>query len=390
MSETKEVTPKAGVITSAGKPERGEFTNQQQPQNEKEAATAAETTTEVGEEKVKETQEGKTEIAKPVELPELTDEQIKELFAKKGIENFENFDSLKEKIAKADQPANLPLTEEQKKAEAAAFEKRMLDFHIATGGTPEQFVALKQIAAMDLKELSVAELKKEMKESGFSESEIDIVLKERYFQRNPDELTQGDEESDEEFKKRIELTKKKVSYGSKKLESRSTYTKQNAEGILNDLREAIKAEDLAKQKEAEWLSKVDDFSKKVSRKITLELGEVDKTKLDPVQYDVAEADVAAVADILKDPQKRQQYFFNEDKTLNLTKMGELMLRNKILESAVKTGFIEGGNRQVAIFKKTFPGSAQALGVGGAAAENNQGRKGVIKSAGKPEVARPAT
>lgn len=397
MSETSTATPKAGVIVGAGGPERGDFSNQKQTQ----AATEEITTTTVAKEKAEEAsagESGKTEVAKQVELPELSEEQLKELFAKKGIEGFDgNFDTLKQKLEKAERPADTQPTDEEKKLAESALEKRMLDYHIANGGTPEQFVALKQIAAIDLKELSVAEIKKEMKENGFNEDEINHILKERYYQLNPEEeiglLDQKDDETDVDFearkKNQEEFLKKKVSYGSKKLESRSTHTKQNAEGILNNLREAIKAEDNAKQKETEWLSKVDDYSKKAPRTVTLELGKLNEAKLDPVQYDVTEADIAEVVDTLKDSSKRQQYFFNEDNSLNLSKIGDLMLRNKILESAVKAGFIEGGNRQVAIFQKTFPGSAHALGVGGSQAQPAK-RKGVIASAGQPEVSRLTT
>lgn len=408
MAENDVKTPDITKLAKAGAPVRVDFSdNKPQPastDNGNGAAAAAAATTP----SVTETPEAKAAAeaaaaaaeAEKNKLPDLSDEQLKKLFADKGIEGFESFDKLKEKIAKADAPVDTPLTDEQKKANELAFEKRMLDYHIANGGTAEQFVALKQVASMDLKELSVAEIRKELKEKKFTDDEINVVLKERYYQLNPDEVQKNRtwnedtgewiEESDEDFNKRKEFLKKKVAAFSPKLETRSTHTKQNAEGFLNTLRDAIKAEDLAKQKETEFSSKVDEMSKKVSRKVTFELGEVDKTKIDPVEYNVSDADVAEVVGILKDPAKRQQYFFNEDKTLNLSKVMDVMLRNKYLESALKTTFIEGGNRQVAAFQKVFPNAAQTLGVGGAPATANTGRKGVIAKAGKPEVARPTT
>lgn len=387
MSETNAAAPQKGVIAQAGAPERGSFPSQKQKEETGTGAGTTDAATETVEEKnareLLESQATKTN------LPEITDDQLKEIFAKKGIEGFDgNFAALKEKLEKADKASTATPSEEEKKLAEAAFENRMLNFHIENGGTAEQFVALKQIASMDLKELSIAEIKKEMKENGFDDGEIDVVLKERYFQLNPDELKRGEDESEEEFNKRQELTKKKVTYGSKKLEARSTHTKQNAEALLNNLRDAIKAQDLEKQTEAEFSSKVDEMSKKVSRKVTFELGEVNKAKIDPVLYDVSEADVAEVVSILKDPKQRQQYFFNEDKTLNLTKVMDVMLRNKYLESLAKATYLEGGDRQVAIFRKTFPGTPTALGVGGAIASNNNGRAGVIKSAGQPEVVAP--
>ncbi len=392
-TETKPFDIKA--LKAAGQPERHDFSNQKPKEAapEKDAAPAAAATN--GEEKAQEAAAAAPEI----KIPELTDEQLKELFKQKGIEGFESFDKLKEKISKADAPVDTPPTDEEKKAAEAALEKRMVDHFVATGGTYEAFVALKQIASMDLKELSVAEIKKEMKDNKFTEAEIDVVLKERYYQLNPEELQKiktvdedGNEveESDEDFKKRKDLLTKKVSYGSAKLENRSTHTKQNAETILNNLREAIKAEDSKKVQENQILSKVDEISKTLPRTITFELGEVNKAKQDPVVFNVTEADITEIAAEFKDSTKRQQILLNEDKTLNLTNLMDLKLKNKILTSALKAAYIEGGNRRVAEFEKVFPGSAKSLGVGGSQAASNTGRKGVIASAGKPEVARPTT
>lgn len=386
MTEATKTAPDISTIKSAGLPERHDFSNQKPavaaPENNGAApAAGAETAPTNG-------AAAPAAAAPEVKLPEINDDQLKLLLESKGIKGFENFDSLKETFEKASKPADVAPTEEEKKAAEAALEKRMLDKFIADGGTPEAYVAVKQIVAMDLKELSVAEIKKEMKEQKFSDEEIDIVLKERYYQLNPDELEQTADETDEEFQKRKDLTAKKVSYGSAKLEKRSTHTKQNAETILNNLREAIKAEDSKKVQESQILSKVDEISKQLPRKITFELGEVNNTKQDPVVYDVTEADIEAVAAEFKDSATRQKILLNEDKTLNLTNLIELKLRNKYLESAMKAAYIEGGNRRVAEFEKVFPGSAKALGVGGSQQASTQGRKGVIASAGKPEVAVP--
>lgn len=390
-------------IKEAGQPERHDFTNQKPPVTATENTNGAAPAVAAAAPPI-ETPEAKAAReaaeAEKNKLPEISDDQLKKLLEGKGIAGFENFDTLKEKIAKADAPAVTEPPEEEKKAAQAAEEKRMLDHFIATGGTPEAFVALKQIAAMDLRELSVAEIKKEMKEQKFTDEEIDVVVKERYYQLNPDELKKNKtydevkdewiEESDEDFNKRKEFLKKKVAAFGPKLETRSSHTKKNAELILNNLREEIKAEDSRKQLETQILSKVDEISKKLPREISFELGEVNKTKQDPVVYTVTDADIAEVVAEFKDPAARQKILLNEDKTLNLTNLMELKLRNKYLESALKAAFIEGGNRQVAAFEKVFPGSAKALGVGGSQEVNNKGRKGHIVSAGQPEVARPTT
>jgi hypothetical protein len=394
MESTEVKTPDIKTIKSAGQPERHDFSNQKPTvaaveNNGAAPAASAEPAANNG---------AAPAAAPEITLPELSEDQLKKLFADKGIEGFDgNFETLKQKLSKADAPVDNPPTEEEKKQAEAALEKRMLDHFIATGGTPEAFVAVKQIVAMDLKELSIAEIKKEMKENKFSDDEIDVVLKERYYQLNPDELQKivtkdedGNdvEESDEDFKKRKDLLTKKVTYGSTKLGKRSSHTKQNAETILNNLREAVKAEDSKKVQEQQILSKVDEISKTFPRQITLELGEVNNTKQAPVVYDVTDADIAEVAAKFKDSATRQKILLNEDKTLNLAYLMELELGKKTRESAIKAAYIEGGNRQVAAFEKVFPGSAKSLGVGGSQAAATQGRKGVIASAGQPEVAVP--
>lgn len=402
MESTEVKTPDLRTIKSAGPPERHDFSNQKPPVSVPEDNGTSAPPAAGGDDgetpEAKAAREAAEAAAKEIKLPELSDEQLKELFKQKGIEGFENFDTLKEKLAKANATVITEPTEEERKAAEAAFDQRVLNHFLATGGTAEAFVALKQIASMDLRELSVAELKKELKERNFNDAEIEIVVKERYYQLNPDELqknktyneTDGEwvEESDDDFAKRKDFLKRKVAAFSAKLDTRSTHTKQNAELMLNNLRDAVKAEDSKKKQEEQILSKVDEISSKTPREITFELGEINKIKTNPVVYKVSEADIAEVVAEFKDPARRQQILLNEDKTLNLTSLMELKLRNKYLESALKAAYIEGGNQRVAELEKVFPGSAKALGVGGSPEVVNKGRKGHIVSAGPPEVAVP--
>jgi hypothetical protein len=385
MSESTTTTaPVPGKITGAGAPVAGKFSESAIPnegagasQGNNAGAAAAPGNNEGN-------QGGGAAVGhgEPAKLPELTDEQLKEVLAGKGIVFEGDFEAMKSKLTA---PAQSPqLTDEEKKAQEAAFEKRMLDFHISQGGTAEQFVALKQVAAMDLRELSVAQIKKTMKENGFNDDQVDVLLKERFYQLNPDELEKQEDEDDETFFRRKELLKKKVAYGSKELDNHGLPIKQNATQVLEDLRKAIEAEDAKNKREAEFSSKVEEFSRKYSRKKTIELGELNTKKLDPVQFEFSEADVTEVTDILKDPAKRKQYFFNQDNTLNIELVFENLLLKKSLNSLVKAGYIEGGNRQVEELKKVFPGSPYALGVGGAP-QNNTGTPGKIVKAGTPVV-----
>lgn len=391
MTETKETSTEVkgtpGNIVSAGRPERGVLpTFQQKTETPEAAPNAAENG---AAEKIITESKTNGQEASEIVLPEVTDEQLQKILENKGIKGFENFDTLKTLTEKAAQPVKAEPTKEEKEKNEKAFEKRMLDYFVEHGGTPEDFVALKTVAAADLKLLSESEIRRELKASGFDEEEIKTVLQERYYQLNPDELVQGDEETEDEFAKRKEFIKKKVTYGTQKLENRNAYTKQQAENALKGLREAIAAEDMLKQQEIEFSSKVEEHSKTLPRKITFEMGELNGAKLEPVSYDVSDADITEVVSLLKDPAKRNQFLFNPDNSLNLTNLMDSMLGKKVLESAVKAALLEGGNRQVAIFEKTFPGSPHSLGVGGQKSSGtNTGRKGVIASAGKPEIGKP--
>jgi hypothetical protein len=332
-------------------------------------------------------EEGKNNAdAATPEIPaaEINDDQVKEYLEKKyGIPLDENgIEGLKEKL----KPADPALTEDQKKAAEAAFEKRMLDHFIENGGTPEDFVALKQVASADLKLLSESEIRRELKENGFSEEDILAVLKERYYQINPEEITRDEEnESEEQFQARKALLEKKIAFGSKKFESKSSYIKKQAENALADLRAAITNQDLQKVEEAQISSKVEEIVSKIPRKLTFELGEINQEKIDPISYDVADAVVAEVTEMLKDPVKRKQFLQNEDGSLNLENIAGVLLRNKYLESALKATYVEARNREVEKVEKIFPGRApKEVGLGGADTGNKNGRAGHLVSKGKPE------
>lgn len=386
--QTAEVkTP--GKIVSAGSPTKAvmnsapvnlvedaggtELTNEQKP-----ATAQAEAGTEL-------TDEQKAAAAAANNLPELNDEQTNRIIAKAlGIENFDgNIDAIKEKL----KPATQALTDEQKAQADAAFEKRMLDHFLENKGTVEGFTALKQVAAADLTELSKQAITKELKDAGFDDNEISAVLVERYYQINPEELEIGDDETTAEFEKRKSDIVKKNAFGSKKLESRGSFIKKQAEDALGVLRESIKDMDLQKAEEASLSSKVDELATKLPRKLTFELGEANNQQIAPIQYDVSETDIADVVATLKDSEKRNQFLYNQDNSLNIDNIAQLMLKNKYLESALKVSYLEGGDRQVSEFEKTFPGrKAAEIGVGGVAQGSGGGRKGHIVARGAPQKA----
>lgn len=313
----------------------------------------------------------------------ITDEKVKAYLEEKGIKFDGTTDSLAELIKNANAPQKKELTAEEKKAADEALEKRVIARYIENQGKIEDYVALKQLADADAKELSISELRRELKDAKFSDDQINAIIKERYYQVDDTELEQLSEETERQ------LLQKKKEYGSKKLESRSSYLKQKAESVLKELRDAIVAEDLLRQKEEEFSSKVDENLSKLPRKITFQLGDLEGQTIPPIDFDVTDADLADITETLKDPAKRKQFFFNEDNTLNITNIAQIMARNKILEAAVKASYFEGGNRTISKLKETFPAHAHELGIGGPASKPN-GTKGKFASAGKPVVAKPQT
>lgn len=387
-ADTKEKTP--GNIVSRGASEPVTFTQPgEKTPDENSNGAAAAAVTETAEEKT--TREAAATADKN-KLPELSDDQLKELLKGKGIElDDKGFDGLKEKLKPA-AAAPEPTEAEKQKAEAE-FDKRKLDHFLKNGGTVEQWVGMKKIAAADLKELSKAEIKQELKEAGFKdeelESTLESVLKERYYQIKLDELEQGENETTEQFDKRKGDLEKKITFFSKKLENKSSYRIEQAKNALKLIDDAVKEEDDAKQEEIKNSQRVDDFFKILPRKLTFELGKIKDLETTPITYDVSETDIAEVTGILKDPEKRNKFLYNEDNSLNLDNLAGVMLRNKYLEGLVKDAYIQGddsgSDREVAKFEKIFPGRiAKEIGVGGAAGGGQGGRKGHIVSRGEPE------
>lgn len=371
--------PVAGKLASYGQPVKADMTFKPTPgdddlNNNGTLDVEAEAAANVEKLRLEEIEKNKT--------PELSDEQLEKVLQGKGIKFDGGLEGLKSKLAPA---VAEPTPEEKEKAEAA-FEKRLLDFYMENGGKAEDYVNLKKIAASDLKELSVTAIKAEMKKEGFDDAEIEVVLKERYYQLNPDELQIAQDETVEDFEKRKELTKKKVSYGSKKLENRSSYIKKEAESVLGKIKQAIETKDLLDKKEVAFSAKVDEHLKTIPRKMKIDMGKVDNVDVAPVEIEIPESVFTQIAETLKDPAKRKQFFFNEDNSLNLSNVAQTMAKNAALEHAVKFSLLEGQDRQVKIFEKTFAArNAKDVGLGGGSGSTKTPKKGVLAGYGKPEV-----
>lgn len=309
-----------------------------------------------------------------------TPDQLKEYFKSLNIE-YEGDDKIKEKLAATqNQPQ---LTDEQVKAQEAAKEKRVLDKFISGGGTIDQFVALRQVAEADVKELSTNTLKKELKDAGFNDQEIDGIIKERYYQYGDEDLEQLEDETDKAFAKR------KKEYGDKLLSNRSLPIKTQAANILKGIQDAINSEDLDAQNEEKISSKIEDDFKALPRKLKIEIGVIGKDTVPPVDYDVSEQDLAEVKAILKDPAQRQQLLLNPDGSWNITRITQALLKEKAFDSAAKISYLEAQTRNNAIWMEKFGArSPQEIGIGGIPKQNNGNQKNQPAGVGKVQRVQP--
>lgn len=309
-------------------------------------------------------EELEAEAAATAPQKDLTDEEIKAEYEKRF-------------------PTAPTLTPEEIKKKEEAFEKRMLDFYVKQGGKIDEFALLKQVAGADLTELTEAELTKELKAIGITDpEEIKAVKKERYFQLEQAEI---DEIEDPEQKA---LAQKKFDYGKSKLENKGKRQKEAATEFFNTLKEAVNLSDLDDANEKKFVSNVETYFQEAPRKMTLQLGKVDDTEIDPVEFEVSEDVITDAKDALKNIGSRKQLLFNNDGTLNHKSIAELVLKAKMFDSAAKTAYLTGGSREVEKFEKIFPKNPNGLGVGGSQQPNN-GKPGKLVSAGKPERFRPA-
>lgn len=392
MAETAtQVEEKTAPVASLGKVERintifkepeiaeeeneegGTIEAKEDSEENKEAeagATAATTTATAGEE------------SKEIEF---TEEQKAAFFKKMGIEykGDEDFETVKEKL----KPAEAQPSEEDKKKAISAAELKMAELFIKNGGTLEQFNTIKSIANADPKEFSKKAVIIELTDAGFTEEEAKDIAKERYYQIELANVEQEVDETDEEFAARKDKLQKKIDFGTKKIQTKSSYLQTQAAGVIKGLQEAIEAEELQGKTEAAFLSNVDKTLSTIPRKQTFELGKVNDQDIAPILHEVSDESVAKVAELLKDPAKRNQFFYNQDNTLNITNLTPLLLNHFEINRAIKGALLEGQTRQVAIFEKTFPSkTAFELGVGGSQTKNLQ--KGKVASSGKPQVVRP--
>lgn len=283
----------------------------------------------------------------PVVEKELSEEDFLKQYNKRFGKEAKSFDEIA--------PAKPEPSEEEKKKEITTKERKVLDKFLKFGGTIEQYGVLKGIANADIKEFSIADTQKEMADAGFSKDEIDATLKERYYLLTEEEKA---ELSDEDA-----ALIKKNEFFSKKLEGKSAYKIEQARKVLNDLQSQVDADDLLTKTDAIISSTVDEYAQKMPRTITLDMGESNGTKLNPVIFEVQDADLASVMETLKDPTKRNDFLYNQDGTENVKNLMDAMVLKQILPNIVKKAALQATTEQVEFLEAKFPKSPQAVAPG---------------------------
>ena len=322
---------------------------------------------------------------KPPAPKEFTEEDRKAFFKTLGVEygGEADLEAIKERLNP--KPVNAEPTEEEKKAAALAEEKEILDLFIANGGTPENFVGIKNIMNADVKELSRSEKLRELTEAGFDKAEAEVILKERYYQDKLDNLEINDDETDEEFTARKAKLEKRAAFFSTKLDNSASYAKTQAEQLYNNFKTLISEKKLEAKREIEHAANAEAFLKTLPREQTFELGKLNGQDLAPVLQKVEENDISVVAEILGSTANIKQFLYNEDGSFNLPNLTEALLARQTKNAIARNSLLEGQTRMTKVFRTQFPASTPyELGVGGAPQHGSQ--KGKVASFGKPQKA----
>lgn len=299
---------------------------------------------------------------------DLTEDQLKKFFEKKGIA-YDGLDNLKSKLTPAKEK-----TPEDIKAETLAKEQRVLAAHQARGGTTEQLVELRQLVAADPKQLGLTKEQEKLLKEGFTADEAAEVVRIMHLQYTADELA----ELKPEEKAKLE---KQAAYGLKKHENRGKFLQNTAKSYLDSLEEEISEQDAEKARAIQHASKVEAALKTFQRKQTLQLGEYEGQKLDPVEYDVSDEVLQKVSEILKDPAVLKKSLVNDDGSFNLDFLIPNIVASISRETAVKTAYLTGGTKQVEIFKASFGDKQPDL----TNTKKTTGEKGKIVSKGEVSV-----
>ena len=294
--------------------------------------------------------------------PQLTKEQIKELYEKEF-------------------PDQIQLTPEQKKAAEDALDKKRLDWFVAHGGTVDSYAAMKVMATTDLTLMSEQELEKELKDAGFTEEEKKIIRAERYYQIEDEEIETLTDPKEKE------LAKKKKEFGTKKLQGKASHKQQLAVSFFTNIDKALAEQEAEAADEKELAQKVDSHFQTVQSKITLQMGKTaENVDIAPLEIDVPAEVITEVKNLLRDTEQRNKILYTEEGNLNIAFLSEILVRNKVLEAAANKSYLKGVSDNTAEFEKTFPiREASGIGLGNLISGSGQGKTvSKVASAGKPK------
>lgn len=278
---------------------------------------------------------------------EVSDVSFLNAYNKKFGKEFKSIDDLR--------PPAAEKTEEEIRILQNSEDLMLTERFVKQGGTVEGYAALKQIAAADLKEFSLQDTRMELKNAGFEDEEIEEEIKKRYFLLS-DEEKENIGEYDKEMLKKSE-------YFSKKLENKSSYKIEQAKNLLAKLKADISAEKYEKETDAKISSTVEEYAKTFNRTLTIDLGESNGQKLNPVEYVIDEADIAEITGKLSDKAKRETLLYNQGGLENVTTLFDAFMWEKIATSLAKKSLIQGATEQVNFFSGKFPSNAQSIAPG---------------------------
>lgn len=310
---------------------------------------------------------------KPVEL---SDDQLKAFFESKGLK-YEGIDSLKEKLS-----APAPKTEqtpEEKKAAEQVRESRIAEKHIKAGRPLEQLTAFKTVMAADATALGLeVEVNDLVNTYKISKEQAIELAKDRYFQYSDEEI-EAIQDKDE---KEARLKEREI--GTKKLERKGQYNQKLAKDYLDILSKTIDDEDATKLRMEQHSSKVEDAIKRYQRKNQLDLGQLNDQKIDPIDFDVDDAVMTQVKEVLGDRSKFDNTLLTDDDHLNLDFLLPHLVRSFSYPAAVKKSYLEGMDRTTKAFQAKFGSDIPPLG----GEKKPTGIPGKLVEVGQPTVFRP--
>lgn len=385
-AETQEnkVEKTPGKIVSAGVPQKANFAAttegfaQPQPENNSNGNSAeqANATAPAAETKEAPTQQQ----AQPEnKIPELSDDQLKEILKGKGID-FEDFDTLKKKVEYT--PPAPTLTEEEQKKAQIEEEKKLFALHQKRGGTVEQFAAFKSLLVTDPKELGIQKTILDLQKEGFLPEDAQKIAREMHLQVSDEDLALIE---DEEERK---LLQKKRDFGLKKQESRGLYTQNTAKSYFDSLKQELQELETEKKKMEQHSAKAVEAIKNFQRKQTITLGERDGAELTPIEFDLAQHEevLNEVLEIVKDPVKLEKHLYTKEGDLNLDFLIPHLVNSVSREKAAKVAFHTGETKMVEHYESKMSSKPPALGSNG----KPEGQKGKLVAAGTPQVFRPSS